>query len=42
MIKAQKMRGAMPVALVGEKKNLCNISVRKRDGQRPLGRSRHR
>jgi hypothetical protein len=40
-IKVEKMRWAGHVARMGEKRNVYRLLVRKPEGKRPLGRSRH-
>jgi hypothetical protein len=42
MIKSRRMRRAGHVAQMGEKRNAYRISMRKPEGQRPLGRPRRR
>jgi hypothetical protein len=42
MIKSRRMRWAVHVVIMGEKKNAYRILVGKPEGKRPLGRSRHR
>jgi hypothetical protein len=41
VIKLRRMRGTRPVACMGEMRNSYKISLRKREGKRPLGRSRY-
>ena len=40
--KSRKMRWAGHVASMGERRGVYRVLVRKPDGKRPLGRSRHR
>jgi hypothetical protein len=42
MIKSRRMRWAVHVAPIGEKRNTYRILVGKPDGKRPLGRPRRR
>jgi len=42
VIKSRKMRWAEHVACIGEKRGIYRILVGKPEGQRPLGRPRHR
>jgi hypothetical protein len=41
-MKASRMRGAVQLASIGEKKNAYRIFVAKPERRRPLGRPRHR
>jgi hypothetical protein len=42
VIKSSRMKWAGHVARMGEKRNVCRLSVGKPEGKRPLGRSRRR
>ena len=42
MIKSSRMRWAGHVALVGERRGVYRVLVKKPEGKRPLGRPRHR
>jgi hypothetical protein len=42
MIKSRRLRWAVHVARMGEKRNAYRILVGKLEGKRPLGRPRHR
>jgi hypothetical protein len=42
MIKSRKMRWAVHVARIGERRNTYRILVGKSEGRRPLGRQRRR
>ena len=42
MIKTRRMRWAGHVACMGERRGACRVLVRKREGNRPLGRLRLR
>ena len=42
MIKSSRMRWAGHVALLGERRGVYRVLVKKPEGKRPLGRPRHR
>jgi hypothetical protein len=42
MIKSRRMRWAIYVARVGERRGICRVLVEKHEGKRPLGRPRIR
>jgi hypothetical protein len=42
MVTSRRMRWAEHVARMGENMNACRILVRNAEGERPLGRQRHR
>jgi hypothetical protein len=42
IIKSRRMRRAVHVARMGDKRNACRLLVGKQDGKRPLGRPRRR
>jgi hypothetical protein len=42
IIKLRRMRWAVPIARMGDKRNAYRLLVGKPEGKRPLGRQRHR